>query len=94
MNHDPEIFPDFDNFRPERFLDESGKIDIAPPDTHGMGHVTFGFGRRMCPGRHMGVDTVWLTVAAALACLEIGKARDERGREIEVREEFKSGFVV
>ena len=46
MNHDPEIFPDFDNFRPERFLDESGKIDIAPPDTHGMGHVTFGFGRR------------------------------------------------
>ena len=58
MNHDPEIFPDFDNFRPERFLDESGKIDIAPPDTHGMGHVTFGFGRRyVVPPPHSACPT-------------------------------------
>ena len=43
---DPNVFPDFDVFRPERFLDESGKNEIAPPDTHNMGHVTYGFGRR------------------------------------------------
>ena len=49
MNRDPTIFPDFDNFRPERFLDETGTVDIAPPDTHEMGHVTFGFGKRCVP---------------------------------------------
>jgi cytochrome P450 len=43
---DPEVFPDFDEFRPERFLDPSGSVDVVPPDTHGMGHVTYGFGRR------------------------------------------------
>lgn len=44
MNRDPKIFPDFDEFRPERFLDESGAIDF--PDTHSQGHNTYGFGRR------------------------------------------------
>ena len=87
------MYPDPSAFRPERFLSADGTaLDLA--GTLDPREVAFGFGRRMCPGRHMGVDTVWLTVAAALACLEIGKARDERGREIEVREEFKSGFVV
>ncbi|KAJ7081461.1 cytochrome P450, partial [Mycena crocata] len=46
MNRDPKIFPDFDEFRPERFLNVSGKTGVVPPDTHNQGHVTFGFGRR------------------------------------------------
>lgn len=46
MNRDPTIFPDFDEFRPERFLDPSGTIGVTPPETHSMGHVTYGFGRR------------------------------------------------
>ena len=46
IHRDPSIYPDFDVFRPERFLDESGKEEIAPPDTHHMGHSSFGFGRR------------------------------------------------
>lgn len=46
MNRDPTLFPDFDEFRPERFLDETGTVDVVPADTHNQGHVTFGFGRR------------------------------------------------
>lgn len=34
MNRDPSIFPDFDTFRPERFLDDSETKDVLPPDTH------------------------------------------------------------
>ena len=37
MNRDPVLFPDFDEFRPERFLDESGQVDKVPPDTHHQG---------------------------------------------------------
>ncbi|PPQ68804.1 hypothetical protein CVT26_001719 [Gymnopilus dilepis] len=40
MNRDPSIFPDFDEFRPERFLDG------VPEYTHSTGHATFGFGKR------------------------------------------------
>ena len=87
------MYPDPSAFRPERFLSADGTaLDLG--STLDPREVAFGFGRRVCPGRHMGADTVWLTVAAALACFEIGKARDERGGEVEVWEEFKSGFVV
>ena len=87
------MYPDPRAFRPERFLSADGTaLDLA--GTLDPREVAFGFGRRVCPGRHMAADSIWLTVAAALACLDIGKAKDERGREIEVREEFKSGFVV
>ncbi|KAI0684340.1 cytochrome P450 [Earliella scabrosa] len=83
MNHDPEIFPDFDNFRPERFLDESGKIDIAPPDTHGMGHVTFGFGRRICVGLNFANQALFINFATLLWAMNISKAVDPAtGREI------------
>lgn len=46
MNRDPAVFPDFDEFRPERYLDESGGLSSSVPDTHGEGHVSYGFGRR------------------------------------------------
>ena len=35
---DPALFPDFEEFRPERFLDESGEGEIDIPGTHGQGH--------------------------------------------------------
>ena len=38
---DPNIYPDYEEFRPERFLDQDGKYDI-PQNTHGQGHVTYG----------------------------------------------------
>ena len=56
--------------------------------------VVFGFGRRVCPGQHMAYDTMWITIACVLASLEIGKAKDGTGREVEVTEEFVSSFVT
>lgn len=45
MNHDPAVFPEPDEFRPERHLDESGNPKEIP-DTHGEGHLSYGTGRR------------------------------------------------
>ncbi|KAF5343037.1 hypothetical protein D9758_011154 [Tetrapyrgos nigripes] len=47
MNHDPAMFSDHDEFRPERFLDETGTVDVVPADTRNQGHFSLGFGRRL-----------------------------------------------
>ncbi|KAF9463394.1 cytochrome P450 [Collybia nuda] len=47
IHRDPEIFPDPDEFRPSRFLDASGKLNHKLADNMPLGHVAFGFGRRM-----------------------------------------------
>lgn len=46
MNRDPTYFPDFDEFRPERYLGSSGLVSDTVPDTHSLGHMSFGTGRR------------------------------------------------
>ena len=83
MNHDTSIFPEPHLFRPERFLDAAtGTIDTAPPDTHGMGHVTFGFGRRICVGLNFANQALFINFATILWAMDICKARDAQGREV------------
>ena len=35
MNSDPEVYPEPEEFRPERFLDATGTEDVIPALTHG-----------------------------------------------------------
>ena len=46
MHRDPALFPDPDVFRPERYLNDAGQLKPALPDTHGYGHLSYGFGKR------------------------------------------------
>ena len=47
MNRNSSYFPDYDEFRPERYLTESGSLATESiADTHGQGHFSFGAGRR------------------------------------------------
>ncbi|KAF8990697.1 cytochrome P450, partial [Hymenopellis radicata] len=82
--HDESLFPDPNVFNPERYLDPSTKnLDVM-----------FGFGSRICPGRHLARSTVWIAIVSILATLVISKDKNENGREIEVSdEEFTSGVV-
>ncbi|KAI0038259.1 cytochrome P450 [Auriscalpium vulgare] len=59
---DPKIFPDPETFRPERFL---GHDDFALP---------FGFGRRVCPGMHIGLQSVFIVVARILWAFALSPA--------------------
>ncbi|KAG7441676.1 cytochrome P450 [Guyanagaster necrorhizus] len=71
MSRDPEFYPHPDVFDPTRFLGPSPQLDPR--------EVTFGFGRRICPGQHLAEASIFLTVARSLAAFNITKARDENG---------------
>ena len=88
--HDEKVYPEPETFNPDRFL-EDGRLnrDILDPQD-----VAFGFGRRICPGRYMAYDTIWITIATILVCTEIGFAKDSAGKDITVKEDYISAFVT
>ncbi|KAJ7483530.1 cytochrome P450 [Mycena latifolia] len=87
--NDEEMYPDPHTFKPERFL-RDGKLDpsVRDPDT-----AAFGFGRRICPGKNMAMASLWITIASMLATLDIKKARDETGKEVEPSYEYFPGLI-
>ncbi|EEB93441.1 hypothetical protein MPER_07897 [Moniliophthora perniciosa FA553] len=79
MNHDPQTYGvNADQFRPERFLNPDGKHKPSPSGTKGKGHYGFGFGRRICPGRHVAGGMLF-AFAIVLWATELEPGKDEHG---------------
>ncbi|THH07896.1 hypothetical protein EW146_g9173 [Bondarzewia mesenterica] len=88
MLHDPTTYPDPDAFKPERFLNADGKFVEDP-----ILASHFGFGRRICPGRHLALATLWITVTSVLAVFNVTKAKDENGKEVDVGADYSDSLV-
>ncbi|KAH9994275.1 cytochrome P450 [Russula vinacea] len=66
-NHDRSVFgDDADEFKPERHLGDNGELLPGPKETNREGHVSFGFGRRVCVGRHLVNDSLFIHTARIL----------------------------
>ncbi|KAJ4485417.1 cytochrome P450 [Lentinula aciculospora] len=87
MNRDEEVYSEPEKFMPERFLDSPAGPFTSINDIH-----SFGFGRRVCAGRFMADNTVWLAIASVLATLTLGKAKDDEGKEIDILGEYTDGM--
>ncbi|KAJ6553092.1 cytochrome P450 [Mycena capillaripes] len=87
--HDEAVYPDPYTFNPDRYL-LNGKLNLEMPSPE----IVFGFGRRICPGRHMASLSVWISVASILATFDITKAVGEDGKIIEPIFEYFPGLVV
>ncbi|KZT06281.1 cytochrome P450 [Laetiporus sulphureus 93-53] len=84
MNRDPDIYgPNAHLFRPERHLDEHNRLNPSPADTKDEGHVTYGFGRRICVGRHVANYSLFIDIATILWALKLEPERDAEGNYIE-----------
>ncbi|KAL4879979.1 cytochrome P450 [Aspergillus karnatakaensis] len=53
-------FPNPEQYRPERWLEDSQTA------TEGLDHSPFGFGRRLCPGRHVAFSSIATVIAQML----------------------------
>ena len=82
-NHDRAIFgDDADEFRPERHLDDKGELEPGPIETNQEGHASFGFGRRICVGKHLANDALFIHTAKILWTANLECVKDENGRDV------------
>ncbi|CAI6093863.1 unnamed protein product [Clonostachys chloroleuca] len=88
MTHDSRVYSNVDEFDPDRFLPtaEGGKGEPLPAGQ-------FGFGRRVCVGKHLAEANVWIVIACMLSTMQIERARDDAGRELEPQVELTNGLT-
>jgi hypothetical protein len=86
FTRDPAVYHDPEDFKPERFL---------PPYNEPLAtSFTFGFGRRICPGRVLADASLFLTFAQSLTVFRIEKQVSEDGKAVEPKHEFMGGIVA
>lgn len=69
MTQDPEMFPEPDVFRPERYL-ENPSLPY---------NFLFGFGRRLCPGMHVAQNSLFSLISKVLWAFEVLPPIDANG---------------
>ncbi|KAK0193929.1 cytochrome P450 [Armillaria mellea] len=85
--HDEKDYPNPSVFDPNRFIPEDGKEPQPEPT------AAFGFGRRICPGRHLALNTAWIAIASMAATLSFSKAVDSEGHVVEPSDTFTDGLL-
>jgi cytochrome P450 len=71
MLHDHALYPEPDVFKPERFLNADGSLRDDPNLTS-----VFGFGKRICPGRHFVSSALFIVVASIFSTFNIKSGED------------------
>ncbi|KAK5043488.1 hypothetical protein LTR84_011957 [Exophiala bonariae] len=86
IHHDKELYPDPDNYNPERWLNPKYPTYKEPLTIHPnlQNFSCFGFGRRICPGQNIAERSLFILVARIMWTCKISKAKDATGHEIDV----------
>ncbi|PPQ67719.1 hypothetical protein CVT25_009325 [Psilocybe cyanescens] len=88
LTRNEEKYPNPELFNPDRFFTADGQLNND--DTV----LTFGFGRRICPGRHLASTTVWLTIVSVLATFDLKGSKNKETVPISVVERLADGLIV
>ncbi|TFK74293.1 cytochrome P450 [Pluteus cervinus] len=88
MTRDESVYPEPEEFRPERFLNPDGTLNDSDDRV-----LAYGFGRRVCPGKYLASASVWLASTRIISFFDISKAKDAMGNEIEVTGEHTDDLI-
>jgi len=88
MLHDETEYPEPFAFAPERWILGDGEREPLNP-----AKIAFGFGRRICPGKHLAEDSIYITIATILATLNVQKAKDAHGQPITPSGQYRQGVI-
>ncbi|KAF8346573.1 cytochrome P450 [Amanita rubescens] len=77
--------PQPNEFNPDRYLIDN---DLPNPKD-----VVFGFGRRICPGRHFADSGMWIVISHIVALFRIAPVVNDDGKIIVPPVSFATGFV-
>jgi len=66
--HDPATYPEPDSFKPERYINPDGSLRDDP-----VSGSLYGFGKRICPGRHLADATIFIAMASFLSSFNVKK---------------------
>ncbi|KAH9167491.1 cytochrome P450 [Lactarius sanguifluus] len=91
INSDSTVFgSDSASFNPARYLDEKGQVKPLM-DGREDGHVSFGYGRRVCPGKHVAEGTLGIDFATLLWALRFERPEGAEG-ELDVHTLVHTGI--
>ncbi|KAF9456686.1 cytochrome P450 [Collybia nuda] len=86
--HDPDIYPSHADFIPERFLSPENS-DVNPDPRP----FAFGYGRRVCPGKHLADASLFMLVASTLSMFKISPAKDKNEMPIIPVPNYQPGVI-
>ncbi|KAJ2986516.1 hypothetical protein NUW58_g4987 [Xylaria curta] len=84
---DPEVFPEGEMFKPERFMNTKDPRFLS----HRYG--CFGFGRRICPGMHVALQSLYIVIARMLWAYDVLPAIVDGKPFIPDVDDFTTGLV-
>jgi cytochrome P450 len=77
ISRDPEVYPDPDAFKPQRWINDQGRL------RDDLTFFVFGFGRRVCPGQHVANRSVFINSLLILWAFQLSldhkKPQDDMG---------------
>ncbi len=109
MLHNPDDYPCPEQFNPDRFIkDSSLDREVLDPSVIAFGFgrrsvlwsnnyfstkIWFFCAGRVCPGRYLAKDTLYLTLASILCVYEILPAIDKMGKPVQLSAQQTTGFL-
>ena len=85
MGRDIVSARDLAEFLRKRFLEPRNEPD---PWNH-----AFGYGRRICPGRYLADDSLYITISRLLAAFNITRVLDQNGKPLDIEIRMTPGVI-